>query len=250
MAAGAADVVFAAHQGAFGEAVLQAVLPEEVNDVASKARHAPGEPEVHDPLHRVDDGRVPIVEVRLALGEQVQIPLAPDLIEGPGPAAEEAGPVVGGPLAVPIPPDVEILIGGFPAAALLEPFVLIGGMVDDQVHDDPKAQGVGLLDQFVHIGQGAELGVDIAVIGDIVAVVLAGGAIDWGEPKDAHPQRFDIGELGDDAGDIAHAVAVAVAIAHGIDLIDCLFLPPLLHRSLLVYAYTVTRYLGMSSMGL
>ena len=164
----------------------------------------------------------------------MQIPLVPHLVEGPGPAAEEAGPVVGGPLAATIPPDVEILVGGLPAAALLEPLVPRGGVVDDQVHDDPKPQGVGLLDKLVHVPEGAELGVDVAVVGDVVTVVFAGGAIDRGKPEDAHPQGFDIGELTDDAGDIAHAVAVAVAKAHGVDLIDRLFLPPRCHRCLLV----------------
>ena len=234
MAAGTGDIVFAAYQGSLGEAVLQAVLPKEVDDVAPEARHAAAQPEVHDLLHGVDDGGVSIVEVRLAFGEQVQIPLPPYLVEGPGPAAEEAGPVVGGALAVPIPPDVEFLVGRFPAAALLEPFVLVGGVVDDQVHDDLQPQGVGFLNKLVHVGEGAELRVDVAVVGDVVAVVLTGGAVDRGEPKDAHPQRSDIGEFGDDAGDVAHAVAVAVAIAHGIDLIDRLFLPPRLHRRLLV----------------
>ena len=101
MAAGPGDVVFAAHQGALGEAVGEGVLPDEVDDIAAKAGHAPGEPEVHDLFHRLDDGGVSIVEVRLALGKEVQIKLFAHLVILPGAAAEEAGPVVGGRLPLP-----------------------------------------------------------------------------------------------------------------------------------------------------
>ena len=75
----------------------------------------------------------------------------------------------------------------------MEPFVLRGGVIDDQVHDDLQAQGVGLLDELVHVAEGAELGIDVAVVGDVVAVVLAGGTVDRGKPDDPHAQGLDIG---------------------------------------------------------
>jgi hypothetical protein len=50
--------------------------------------------------------------------------------------------------------------------------MLVGGMVEHQVEDDVQVPFMGFLQQEVKILQGAELGVDALVVGDIVAEVL------------------------------------------------------------------------------
>ena len=67
-------------------------------------------------------------------------------------------------------------------ATLDEPGVLVGRVVDDQVHDDLQAALVRFGEQLVHIGHRAEQRVDVLVVGDVVAVVVLRGFEDRGQP--------------------------------------------------------------------
>src|SRR3546814_8159620 len=53
----------------------------------------------------------------------------------------------------------------------LEPGMLVGGVVDDQLGDHPEAAAVRLLHEAPEVPHGAVGGVDLAVVGDVVAVV-------------------------------------------------------------------------------
>src|SRR4030095_5656017 len=92
------------------------------------------EPEADDVLHRRDDGRVAVVEVRLFGEERVQIVLAGGRIERPRRPAEAAYPVVrrsaigGG-----ITPDVPIALRRRTRRARIhEPRVLMRGVIRNQ----------------------------------------------------------------------------------------------------------------------
>ncbi len=50
-------------------------------------------------------------------------------------------------------------------------------MVDDQIHDDLDVTSVRLMEEFIHVAERAEQGVDVSVIGDVVTVVDHGGAV-------------------------------------------------------------------------
>ena len=52
--------------------------------------------------------------------------------------------------------------------------MLVGGMVDHEVGDDADAAGVGGLGERLEVGDGADRGMDLAEIGDVVTVVLQG----------------------------------------------------------------------------
>ena len=54
----------------------------------------------------------------------------------------------------------------------LEPRVLVGGVVGDQVDDHLEAELVGPRDQRVGVGERAEQRVDVAVVGHVVPVVV------------------------------------------------------------------------------
>ena len=49
--------------------------------------------------------------------------------------------------------------------------MLVGGVVDHKIHHELHAALVQAGDQLVKVGEGAEHRVDIAVVGDVVAVV-------------------------------------------------------------------------------
>ena len=55
----------------------------------------------------------------------------------------------------------------------------------------------------------AEVGIDAAVVGDVVAVVLAGARIERQQPERVDAEVLQIVELLGQAGEVADAVAVA-----------------------------------------
>jgi len=51
-------------------------------------------------------------------------------------------------------------------------------VIDDQLGDHPQASALGVLHEAAKIPHGAEYRVDVAVIGDVVAVVAAGARVE------------------------------------------------------------------------
>ena len=157
----------------------------------------------------------------------------------PAGAAEVAAPVGGQGLAFLPVTDVEILavLAVGILAGLLEPLMLIGAVVHNQVHDNVHIPLLGLCQQAVHILHGAENGVDIVVVGDIVTLVSQRGAIDGGQPDDIHAQVLQIVQFADNTGNITNTVAVAVAKALGVDLIGSFAVPPFpFHKNLQLFS--------------
>ncbi len=158
----------------------------------------------------------------------MQVVFAGRLVELPGGPGEERLPVVrlgfGGPghhaLARRTPPVPVPLRTIGPGTGFDEPWVLVGGVVDDQVHEDLDAASVGRGEQLVEVGEGAKGGVDVLVVADVVAVVVLGRAVDRAEPEHVDPELSQVVELGDDAGQVADAVAVRVHEAARVDLVD------------------------------
>jgi hypothetical protein len=62
---------------------------------------------------------------------------------------------------------------GFGLARTLEPRVLVGGVVDDQLGNHPQAAFVRLGDKALGVGHGPVIAVHAAVFGDVVAVIAA-----------------------------------------------------------------------------
>ncbi len=145
----------------------------------------------------------------------------------PGTAFEYGQPVVGRLLAVALAPEIIIVIRIVGAlAALLEPFVLAGGMIDNEIHKDLHAAFMSLFENHFEIVESAEFGIDILIIGNIVAVVAVGGGINRREPDAVNAEALDIIKLAVNARQIADTVAVAVAERAAPDLIDRHFLEP------------------------
>ncbi|CAO0825743.1 hypothetical protein SMICM17S_09711 [Streptomyces microflavus] len=237
--AGAADVVGAAIcvpgalvDDAVGEA---GGLGDEVDDVHAEAVDPPLQPPAHHGVDRLAQVRVLPVEVGLLAGEEVQVVLAALLVVGPGGAGEEGAPVVGFRArgaglhafagGAPDVPVALAALGAFVAGGG-EPGVFVGGVVDDQVHDELHPALVDGAQEPVEVGEGSEERVDVLVVADVVPVVVVRGGVDRGEPQDVDAELGQVVEPFDDALQVADAVRIRVGEAAGVDLVDHRFAPP------------------------
>ena len=201
--------------------------------VHAEAVDAAIHPPVHHVVHRAAHVRVLPVQIRLLLGVLVQEVFAALLVILPGGAAEVGAPMVrlgaGGARLVALAggaPDVPVGVRVVPVARSLEPGVLVGGVVDHQVHDDLQAALVGLGQHLVHVGERAEHRVDVLIVGDVIAVVVLRGLEHRGQPQHVHAQTGQIVQARGDALDVAHAVVVRILEAARIDLVDDRVRPP------------------------
>jgi len=105
--------------------------------------------------------------------------------------------------------------------------VLVGGVIDHQVHHELHPPRVQLGDQLVDVGEGAERGVDVLVVADVVAVVVVRRPVHRREPDHVDAELVQIVQARDDPRDVADAVAVRILEAAGIDLVDDGGAPPL-----------------------
>ena len=157
---------------------VRAVPLVQVRDgVEAESVDAHAEPEVDD----LRDGRlhlgVVVVEVGLVAEEAVPVVLAGHRVPRPvgrlGVGEDDASV---GPAGVVVGPRVEVAPprAGRGTAGALEPRVLVGGVVHDQLGDDPDATIVSSFQELLELREGAVVGVDRHVVGDVVAVVATG----------------------------------------------------------------------------
>jgi hypothetical protein len=81
------------------------------------------------------------------------------------------------------------------ARARLEPGVLVGGVVDDQLGDHAQAAPVRLAHEGAEVAQRAVVGVDVVVVGDVVAVVAQRRRVERQQPDRVDAQVLDVVEL-------------------------------------------------------
>ncbi|CCX63776.1 putative uncharacterized protein [Firmicutes bacterium CAG:791] len=110
--------------------------------------------------------------------------------------------------------------------------MLIGAVIDNEIHQDVHVALFGFGDQTVHVVHCAKARVDAVIIGNIVALIGKRRAVDRGEPDNIDAELLEIIELADDAGEITDAVSVGIIEALRVDLIGCFCVPPFfLHSS-------------------
>ena len=120
--------------------------------------------------------------------------------------------------------------------------MLIGTVVDDQIHDDLNAKFVCLGKHFIEIFECTKLRHDIPVITDIVTVVVLWGVKNRAEPDHIDSKILKVRELFNNTLEIAEAVPVGVLKASWINLIYNVILPPIFHFLCLLY-FALSRYL-------
>ncbi len=109
---------------------------------------------------------------------------------------------------------------------LLEPLVLIGEVVGDDVDRDAQPTFVGRGDQRVEVAQGPEQRIDIAGISDVVPAVGHGGPVERREPQGVDAQFGEVVQALAHADEIAGAVTVSVGKTSGINLVEDGTTPP------------------------
>ena len=158
-----------------GELVVQVVQPGEVlarggvvghgelddegGGVEPEPRHAELQPEPDDLLDLLTHPGVVHVQVGLEVVEAVVVPRPGDVVERPRRvliAGEHHALAQVARLL--LRPDVPVPIRrGRVGASRLEPRVLVGGVVDDQIDEDADAPVVGLVDQLDEVAERAQV---------------------------------------------------------------------------------------------
>jgi hypothetical protein len=104
--------------------------------------------------------------------------------------------------------------------------VLVRGVVDDEVGDDPDAAVACRVDELHEVAHAAKPGIDGVVVGDVVSVVPVRTGIERHQPDagDAEP-----GEMVDpmlEPGKVADPVAIAVLEGFDVETVEDRVLPP------------------------
>ena len=104
--------------------------------------------------------------------------------------------------------------------------MLVARVSRDEVEDDLDSAPVRGCDESIGVGQRAELGMDVAIVGHVVAPVCVRRGVNRVQPEAADAEPLQVVEPVDDAAEIAHSVPVRVRKRPGIELVDDDTLPP------------------------
>ena len=204
--------------------VVGAVAFAKVGDrVEAETVNAGIEPALHHLHQRAHHARIVEIEVRLVREEAVPVELAGFGVPGPvrflGVGEDDPRALV---FLVCIAPHIPVAGRGvrIRAAGALEPVVLVGSMVDDEFGDDPQSALFGFLDEAAEILHRPEIGIDVAIVGDIVAVVAPGGGVERQQPQRGDAEILQVPQFFGQPGKVADTVIVAVGKGLDVELID------------------------------
>ena len=207
------------------QALARGAFPlDEVRDrVESEGVHPQVEPEPHDAQHRPHHPRVLEVQVGLVVEEAVPVVGVGDRIPRPvrrlGVREDDPRAVV---LAVAVAPHVEVARRrprrGL--ACLLEPGMLVRGVVHHQLGDHPEVARMRLAEEAPHVAQRAVRRMHTLVVRDVVAIVAQRRRVERQDPDRVDAQRLEIVELPDQPREVTDAVVVAVEEGADMHLID------------------------------
>ena len=214
-----------------GEVLAVRSLPlDEIGDrVQPEPVHAHAEPELQHPEDDPPHIRIVVIEVRLVGVEPVPVVGVRHRVPRPVGGLEvlEDDPR----LAVLVgrgAPDVEVAPpasrGGAPRP--LEPGVLVGGVVDDELRDHPDPPPVRLAQEQPEVGERPVGGVDVVVIRDVVPVVLQGRGVEREEPERGDPEVLQVVQLRREPPEVPHPVPVAVVVGADVEFVDDRVLVP------------------------
>ena len=104
--------------------------------------------------------------------------------------------------------------------------MLVGRVIDDEVHHELDAARVEPLEQLVEVVQRPEHRLDVLVVADVVAGVVLRRGVDRRQPYDVHAELGEVVEPPDDPAQVADPVAIGVRERPRIDLVDDRALKP------------------------
>ena len=166
--------------------------------------------------------------------EVVQVPLAGPLVLGPdavlGIGEDHLGVGLREGL---VRPDVPVAVRGVAAGAgVAEPRMAIGGVVHDEVDDDPHPSVLGRAHEGDEVAQRSESRVDGVEVGDVVSVVAVRARVERHEPEAPHADAGEVVEPLGQALEVAVTVAVRVEERLDVEAVHDAVLPPQVARSL------------------
>ena len=186
------------------------------------------------------------VEVRLLTQESVQIVLSPRLGPGPGGTSKNTAPVCGrAPVGFGVAPDIPVTFGIILSGRGFDkPAVLVGGMVENEVHDNADVPFSCLGNQSVHVFHGPEGLINLVIVSNVVAVVCLWRFVAGSQPYGTDAHLLQIIQLFGDSVQVSDAVPVRIVEASDINLTDIGFLPPFQSLSHLDLAFHRRRFIG------
>ncbi len=203
-------------------AVRPFALEEVRHGVEAEAVDPEVEPEAQHIEHRLLHLGVVEVEVGLVVEEAVPVVLAAHRVERPVGrlGVDEDDPRVGVRL-VGVRPDVPVSLRAVRVAArLLEPRMVGGRVVHDEVGDDAHAAAVGLRDELAEVLDRAVVGMDREEVRDVVAAVFERRLVHRQEPDAVDAEPLEVVELLDEPAKVAGAVVVPVEEPADVDLVE------------------------------
>ena len=210
-------------------------LAELADRIDPEPVHAPVEPEREHAIEVFGDVVVRPVEIGLLRRERLEVPLSGGPVgfgdSAPGRATEHGGPVVRRLGAVGATPVAEVEPVAFGTErgrgdGGTEPRVIPAAMVRHHIHHDSQSELVSSREQRVERLEPAVVGLDVEVVGDVVAVVVLRGRVARRQPQRVDAETGDVRQPVPDTDEIADAVTVAVGERADIDLVDDGCLPP------------------------
>src|SRR5699024_11132007 len=109
---------------------------------------------------------------------------------------------------------------------LLEPPVLIDGVVGHDVQQDVQTRLMRCCDELLRFGEGAEHRSHTAVVGHVMAAVDHRRGIPRVDPYGINPQGDEVVQMRTDSGNIADAIAITICKTARINLVDDSITPP------------------------
>lgn len=98
--------------------------------------------------------------------------------------------------------------------------MLIRGVVEDELGDDAQAPALGLAQETLEVVEGPVIGVDVEIVGNVVAVVPQRGGIEGEKPQRGDSEILKIIELLGQPREVALPVGIPVEERPDVQLVD------------------------------
>ena len=183
-----------------------------VEHIQAKTVHAALQPEAKHIQDCLAHFRIAEVEVGLFGAKGVVIILVQAAVVFPAGAAEKRQPVVGViSIRRRVPPEVPIVVWVvLRFQRFLEPGMLVGTVIQHQVHDDVNVAAVSFVKEQVKILHTAKLRVYVEIVRDVIAKIHIGGRVDWRKPDAVDAEVFEIVQALDDTLQIPDSIRVGI----------------------------------------
>src|SRR5439155_23878806 len=115
---------------------------------------------------------------------------------------------------------------GRTGAGPLEPGMLVRSVIDHEFRNDAKAAHLCFGHEFLEVIERAKCGIDLLVVGDVIAIVAARARIERQKPKRGDAELLKVIEPRGEAGEIADAVVIAIGESLDVKLVEDRLLVP------------------------